>query len=62
MEDDHLRIFGVEESDSGRYTCEAFNMAGTAQAHISLRVGAAPTPIQAPAGEFSSVYYNGLDR
>lgn len=51
MEGDHLKILGVQESDSGRYTCEAANMAGTAQAQISLRVGAAPTVIQVPTGE-----------
>lgn len=51
MEEDHLKILGVQESDAGQYTCEAANMAGTAQAQISLRVGAAPTVIQAPVGE-----------
>ncbi|XP_050723288.1 hemicentin-1-like isoform X2 [Eriocheir sinensis] len=49
MEEDHLKILGVQESDGGRYTCQAINVAGTAQAHIILRVGAAPTVIQAPA-------------
>lgn len=62
MEEDHLKILGVQESDSGRYTCQAINMAGTAQAHIILRVGAAPTVIQAPAGEWSVVAHSWLWR
>lgn len=51
MEGDHLKILGVQESDSGQYTCQATNTAGTAQDHIILRVGAAPSVIQVPEGE-----------
>lgn len=51
MAEDYLNIFGVQENDAGQYTCEATNWAGTAQAQISLRVGATPTVIQAPTGK-----------
>lgn len=51
MEDDHLKILGVQENDAGQYTCRATNWAGTDEAQISLRVGAAPTVIQAPTGK-----------
>ncbi|XP_069163060.1 hemicentin-1 isoform X2 [Procambarus clarkii] len=49
MEADRLRILGVQESDAGRYTCVASNLAGTDQAHINLKVGSPPIVIQAPA-------------
>ncbi|XP_063876640.1 hemicentin-1-like isoform X2 [Scylla paramamosain] len=48
MEDDYLKILGVQENDAGQYTCRATNWAGTDEAQISLRVGAAPAIIQAP--------------
>ncbi|MPC08143.1 Hemicentin-1 [Portunus trituberculatus] len=48
MEDDYLKILGVQENDAGQYTCRATNWAGADEAQISLRVGAAPTVIQAP--------------
>nr|XP_053650237.1 hemicentin-1-like [Cherax quadricarinatus] len=47
--EDHLRILGVQESDAGKYTCVAANVAGTAEAHITLKVGSPPVVIQAPA-------------
>lgn len=48
MEDDYLKILGVQENDAGQYTCRATNWAGTDEAQISLRVGGAPTVIQSP--------------
>lgn len=51
MEDDYLKILGVQENDAGQYTCRATNWAGTDEAQISLRVGAAPTVIQSPTGK-----------
>ncbi|XP_066942937.1 hemicentin-1-like isoform X1 [Macrobrachium rosenbergii] len=43
-----LKILGVQESDAGKYTCQASNAAGTDQADVVLRVGSPPTVVQKP--------------
>ena len=52
IEEDYLKILGVQENDGGQYTCKAVNWVGEAEAQVSLRVGAAPTVIQAPSGKY----------
>ncbi|XP_071515843.1 hemicentin-1-like [Panulirus ornatus] len=55
VEDDYLKILGVQENDAGRYTCVAANLAGTAQAQITLKVGSPPTVIQAPTDTVAEI-------
>ncbi|XP_068231428.1 hemicentin-1-like [Palaemon carinicauda] len=43
-----LKILGVQETDAGKYTCQASNSAGTDQGDVVLKVGSPPVVVQKP--------------
>ncbi|KAK7078505.1 hypothetical protein SK128_000027, partial [Halocaridina rubra] len=54
-----LCIYGVQESDAGRYTCIASNAAGSDHAEIDLRVGYPPSIIQKPTDTIITIGNSG---